>query len=130
MAFEAGAGGSGGGTIVDANIVGCFGCGYCNIGCKFGKKLSMLDTVLPWAQQSTPVRCGSYEVQGAADPMVTGIRRRRSSRKLREGGDVEIRANERIIVPPGRSASSLLLQAAAPGMPAWASTQLQHGHAY
>jgi choline dehydrogenase-like flavoprotein len=37
--------------IIEANIVDCLGCGYCNIGCAYGKKLSMLDTVLPWAQQ-------------------------------------------------------------------------------
>ncbi len=36
--------------VVEANIAGCIGCGYCNIGCRFGKKLSMLDTVLPDAQ--------------------------------------------------------------------------------
>ncbi|MFN2612216.1 MAG: GMC family oxidoreductase N-terminal domain-containing protein [Solirubrobacterales bacterium] len=37
--------------IVEANIASdCFGCGYCNIGCAYGKKLSMLDTVLPQGQ--------------------------------------------------------------------------------
>ena len=41
---------------VDANINDCFGCGYCNIGCKYGKKLSMLDTVLPWTQEKFPGR--------------------------------------------------------------------------
>ena len=39
--------------VVEANIAGCIGCGYCNIGCRFGKKLSMLDTVLPDAQESS-----------------------------------------------------------------------------
>lgn len=37
---------------IAANIAGCLGCGYCNIGCAYGKKLSMLDHVLPLAQQS------------------------------------------------------------------------------
>jgi choline dehydrogenase-like flavoprotein len=37
--------------VVSANILDCLGCGYCNIGCKFGRKLSMLDEVLPAAQQ-------------------------------------------------------------------------------
>ncbi len=37
--------------VVQANIVDCLGCGYCNIGCKYGRKLSMLDEVLPAAQQ-------------------------------------------------------------------------------
>ena len=39
---------------VMANIEGCLGCGYCNIGCQFGKKLSMLDTILPQTQQMYP----------------------------------------------------------------------------
>ncbi|MCW3065275.1 MAG: family oxidoreductase [Solirubrobacterales bacterium] len=37
--------------IVSANIGDCLGCGYCNIGCAYGKKLSMLDNVLPRALQ-------------------------------------------------------------------------------
>lgn len=36
--------------VVEANIDDCLGCGYCNIGCRYGRKLSMLDTVLPEAQ--------------------------------------------------------------------------------
>lgn len=36
--------------VVRANLKDCLGCGYCNIGCAYGRKLSMLDTVLPWAQ--------------------------------------------------------------------------------
>jgi choline dehydrogenase-like flavoprotein len=38
--------------VVEANIADCLGCGYCNIGCKYGRKLSMLDRVLPAAQAS------------------------------------------------------------------------------
>lgn len=36
--------------VIEANVVDCLGCGYCNIGCRFGRKLSMLDWVLPAAQ--------------------------------------------------------------------------------
>jgi len=39
---------------VMANINGCLGSGYCNIGCRFGKKLSMLDTILPQTQKRDP----------------------------------------------------------------------------
>ena len=47
--------------VVSANIEGCFGSGYCNIGCKWGKKLSMLETVLPAAQRDFgPSGCGSW----------------------------------------------------------------------
>lgn len=35
---------------VDANVEECLGCGYCNTGCAYGRKLSMLDTRLPRAQ--------------------------------------------------------------------------------
>jgi choline dehydrogenase-like flavoprotein len=38
---------------VNANISECLGCGYCNIGCAYGRKLSMLDTALPWGQQAS-----------------------------------------------------------------------------
>jgi choline dehydrogenase-like flavoprotein len=36
---------------VNANIGECLGCGYCNIGCSYGKKLSMLETILPGIQE-------------------------------------------------------------------------------
>jgi choline dehydrogenase-like flavoprotein len=36
---------------VNANIHECLGCGYCNIGCAYGRKLSMLDRVLPEGQR-------------------------------------------------------------------------------
>ncbi|HEX9109647.1 MAG TPA: GMC family oxidoreductase, partial [Longimicrobiales bacterium] len=36
---------------VRTNIHGCFGCGYCNIGCRYSKKLSMLQAVFPEAQR-------------------------------------------------------------------------------
>jgi choline dehydrogenase-like flavoprotein len=36
---------------VTANLHECLGCGYCNLGCAFGHKLSMLERVLPQAQQ-------------------------------------------------------------------------------
>jgi choline dehydrogenase-like flavoprotein len=39
---------------VNANIESCLGCGYCNIGCGFGRKLSMLDTILPETQLQYP----------------------------------------------------------------------------
>lgn len=40
--------------VVNANIEGCYGSGYCNIGCRWGKKLSMLETALPRAQAEGP----------------------------------------------------------------------------
>jgi GMC oxidoreductase len=37
--------------VVEANIANCPGSGYCNIGCPYGTKLSMLDKVLPEGQK-------------------------------------------------------------------------------
>jgi len=37
---------------VDANLLAtCLGCGYCNIGCAYGQRHSMLDRILPEAQR-------------------------------------------------------------------------------
>jgi choline dehydrogenase-like flavoprotein len=45
-----------GAGAVDANIEDCAGCGYCNLGCAYGKKLSMLNHVLPNAQRAAEHR--------------------------------------------------------------------------
>ncbi len=41
---------------VEANIHECLGSGYCNLGCPFGRKLSMIDRVLPRTQQDTDAK--------------------------------------------------------------------------
>jgi choline dehydrogenase-like flavoprotein len=43
-------------AVVRANIRDCLGCGYCNIGCAYGRKLGMLDRTLPAAQADYPGR--------------------------------------------------------------------------
>jgi choline dehydrogenase-like flavoprotein len=43
-------------AAVNANIVDCLGCGYCNIGCAYGRKLSMLDRTLPKGQEESKGR--------------------------------------------------------------------------
>jgi choline dehydrogenase-like flavoprotein len=43
--------------LVEANLrASCLGCGYCNIGCAYGQRQSMLDVVLPAAQHGLPGR--------------------------------------------------------------------------
>jgi choline dehydrogenase-like flavoprotein len=95
-------------TPVDANIKDCLGCGYCNIGCAYGRKLSMLDTLLPRAQEEFgpgALRIVSEcQVEGieAAGGRATGLRCKLDGRSL----DVEA---ERIVVSAGAVASSYLL---------------------
>lgn len=101
-------GGSGFG-IVEANIADCIGCGYCNIGCAFGKKLSMLDTVLPEGQE----RFGPDWLQVVPECKAVGIETdgRRATAvhcRLPGGRKVRVRANT-IVVSAGAVGSSFLL---------------------
>ncbi len=94
--------------IVSANIKDCFGCGYCNIGCAYGKKLSMLDTALPWAQRDFPGR-----VQVVAECEVRRLHANgksisRIEAKRSDGSKVNIRAKT-FVLSAGAIASSYLL---------------------
>jgi choline dehydrogenase-like flavoprotein len=55
--------------VIEANIVDCLGCGYCNIGCKYGRKMSMLDEVLPAAQH----KCGAENLRIISEANVTKL---------------------------------------------------------
>jgi choline dehydrogenase-like flavoprotein len=93
---------------VMANIDGCLGCGYCNIGCAYGKKLSMLDTVLPDAQLAYPdslqILTGceviSFNRQGSRIVSMTG--------KFKDGKTINIKGTT-FISSAGAISSSLLL---------------------
>jgi choline dehydrogenase-like flavoprotein len=93
---------------VHANIRDCLGCGYCNIGCAYGRKLSMLDTLLPWGQERHGPEAlrviSECEAQGiaAADGTVEAIECRANGRRIR------VRA-ERFVLAAGAISSSYLL---------------------
>ncbi len=95
--------------IVEANIASdCYGCGYCNIGCRFGKKLSMLDTVLPKIQQEFPGRvriiaeCEVKKLKGEGSRVTSAECQFRDGRKLTVTGKT-------VVVAAGPISSSLLL---------------------
>ena len=94
---------------VMANIRGCVGCGYCNIGCRYGRKLSMLDWVLPKAQNGSGSGrleilsdCEVMRLEGSSERIRSVLCRSESGRRLR------IVANQ-FIVAAGAISSSLLL---------------------
>jgi choline dehydrogenase-like flavoprotein len=97
--------------VVRANIKDCFGCGYCNIGCAFGKKLSMLDTTLPWAQRDFPGRvrilaeCEVGRLRALSGPVQRVIDARAA---FPDGRKVTIRA-QTFVLSAGAIASSYLL---------------------
>lgn len=96
---------------VRANIDGCHGSGYCNIGCRWGKKLSMLDRVLPEAQ-----RLGAGSVRIIAECEVERLQALsgRPSRvtgllaRFPDGRRLRVRADE-YAISAGAVASSYLL---------------------
>jgi choline dehydrogenase-like flavoprotein len=97
-------------SAVRANIKGCLGCGYCNIGCRYGKKLSMLDTVLPWAQERFGDRVRIYADCPARKIVADGSGRVGSVRaKLGDGRKLNVQA-KKVVVAAGTVASSRLLQ--------------------
>ena len=101
--------------IVDANIVDCFGSGYCNYGCPYGKKLSALDTTLPRAQREF----GAEAVRIYSECMVERVRPHSSNGsgptgstvecKLSDGRRLEVNAKT-VVIAAGALGSSLILQ--------------------
>jgi choline dehydrogenase-like flavoprotein len=97
--------------VVNANIKGCYGSGYCNIGCRWGKKLSMLETALPQAQRDGPGRvriiaeCEVDRIFALSDKpkRVTNL-----LAKFPDGRRLRVRA-DRFVLAAGTIASSYLL---------------------
>ena len=89
----------------------CFGCGYCNIGCAYGKKFSMLDTALPWGQRRFGERlrilaeCEVDRIRATSGrpARALGVRAR-----LSDGRRVTIQADS-VVVAAGAIGSSYLL---------------------
>jgi choline dehydrogenase-like flavoprotein len=94
---------------VEANIRDCLGCGYCNIGCAYGRKLSVLDTLLPWGQQRFGAERLRILSQCRADRIssvnghVDGVECR-----IEGAGKLRVRA-DRVVVSAGTVSSSWLL---------------------
>jgi choline dehydrogenase-like flavoprotein len=101
---------------VNANIHECLGSGYCNIGCKWGKKLSMLETVLPQTQRRYrgKVRIvAECEVERiftlSGDPKrVVSMRA-----KLSDGRGVSIRADKYVLAAGAIASSYLMIRSGA-----------------
>jgi choline dehydrogenase-like flavoprotein len=95
--------------VVDANIKDCFGSGYCNIGCAYGRKLSALDNILPRAQRDFP---GALRIFSECTAEMIRTRGRRATEvecRLSDGRRLRVAANT-VVVCAGTMASSLLLR--------------------
>jgi choline dehydrogenase-like flavoprotein len=95
---------------VAANINECVGCGYCNIGCAYARKLSALDWTLPHAQREF----GADNVRILAEcevekVLMRGWRAAGVQARLSDGRRVTVRADT-VVLSAGAVASSLVLQ--------------------
>jgi choline dehydrogenase-like flavoprotein len=96
--------------LVTCNIDDCLGCGYCNIGCAYGKKLSMLDNVLPRAQQTFGTDAVRVLAECAAQSIEVEGRRVTAVRcRLSDGRRITVRADT-VVLAAGAVASSVILQ--------------------
>ncbi|MFL5789522.1 MAG: GMC family oxidoreductase N-terminal domain-containing protein, partial [Flavisolibacter sp.] len=95
---------------VSANIRNCVGCGYCNIGCKWGKKLSMLNNILPQIQE----KLGPQKFQIIAGCEVLKLKSKGSKitsliAQFNNGRKIEVKGKT-FVVSAGAISSSILLQ--------------------
>jgi choline dehydrogenase-like flavoprotein len=95
--------------VVEANISDCPGSGYCNIGCPYGTKLSMLDKVLPEGQERFGAdslrilpECRAERIESSDGRAKAVLARLSDGRKLR------VKAST-VVVSAGAIASSWLL---------------------
>jgi choline dehydrogenase-like flavoprotein len=117
-------------SVVNANVQNCLGCGYCNIGCRYGAKLSMLTTAFPWAQQ----RFGAERVRIFAEAPVKhivtdGKRATEAIAELPDGRRVRVKAKT-FVLAAGTIASSYLLQRSriGRGLPVGRNVSFNMGH--
>ncbi|MEP6985521.1 MAG: GMC family oxidoreductase [Chloroflexota bacterium] len=95
--------------VVQANITDCLGCGYCNIGCKYGRKLSMLDEVLPKAQQDHPDQFRIVSEAQVTKLVTQGSKVTEIICTLRDGRQLTIEHPNTVILSAGTIASSWLM---------------------
>ena len=90
----------------DVNLDGCFGCGYCTLGCRYEKKMSVDRSYIPRA-----LKAGAILVSDCKAMKITAQGSRAKTVKCRraDGSPFTVKANQ-IVVACGAIASSLLLQ--------------------
>jgi choline dehydrogenase-like flavoprotein len=95
---------------VHCNIHDCLGCGYCNIGCAYGRKLSALDWTLPRAQHDFPGRVRILPDCFVERVAMRDDRARDVRARLADGRKLTVTARSAVVLSAGALASSLILQ--------------------
>ena len=84
----------------------CIACGWCNYGCRYDRKTSMLVTYIPWAlERGATLHDGCQDVRVVHDRgVVSGVR------FMREGRDQTIGADRVVVCAGAIGSSSVLLR--------------------
>ena len=90
--------------VLENNRESCIGCGWCNYGCRYNRKLSMLVTYIPWAEQH-----GAEILDLCEDVRVTTSGGHATGVTFRRNGAGETIQAERVVVAAGAIGSSELL---------------------
>jgi choline dehydrogenase-like flavoprotein len=96
---------------LSGNFKNCLGCGLCNIGCKRMRKMSVLETYLPWAMaRGVMVRSGADALECETEP-AAGSKKRVTGLVVRgrDGRVRRIRIRKALIVAGGAIQSSRFL---------------------
>lgn len=96
-------------SLAQANIDGCVGCGYCNMGCAYGKKLSALDWTLPRAQRDFPDAVRILADCRVESVLMRGSRASGVAARLADGTRLTVHSDT-VVLSAGAIASSTILQ--------------------
>jgi choline dehydrogenase-like flavoprotein len=94
------------GGYLHNNRVDCIGCGWCNYGCRYNRKTSMLVTTIPWAEALGATvldRCKDVQVRAAGGTA-------RGVRFVRDGRPQEIDADVVVVCAGAIGSSEVLLR--------------------
>jgi choline dehydrogenase-like flavoprotein len=86
------------------NRQNCIGCGWCNYGCRYNRKTSMLVTYIPWAELH-----GARVYDECEDARVTTANGRATGVSFRQHGEPATIRADRVIVCAGAIGSSVVL---------------------
>jgi choline dehydrogenase-like flavoprotein len=100
-----------GARVLTGNFLNCVGCGLCNIGCRRLRKLSALETYLPWAESRGVVIHSNVDaVKCETQPVREGGKKVTSVLVRRQGGEFKrVRVRKAAILAGGAIASSRFL---------------------
>ena len=82
----------------------CLGCGWCNYGCRYNRKTSMLVTFIPWAEQ-----CGATILDNCMNARVVMNGSTASGVRFHRNGQDIFACAERVVVCAGAIGSSEIL---------------------